>query len=145
MLMHMLAGDGAPETGALIAAMVDAGGASLACDAELALLRCAKLGARGEASPLTLCGAALRSAPTHSTPCTPLCWTCPYPTPPCSMSITRLKWQEPGPAGRCSCSHHGCAALAPSCPQKGGRRLTAGRRLRIIDHSQPGFGLCRQA
>ena len=56
-LMHMLGSGGVPETGALGAALVDAGAALLACNAELALARCAQ---SEDATCCTLCCAALR-------------------------------------------------------------------------------------
>ena len=55
-LMHML-GLGVPEAGMLGAALVDAGAALLACNAEVALARCAW---PQDATCRTLCGAALR-------------------------------------------------------------------------------------
>ena len=58
-LMHMLGLGCVPETGALVAALVDAGAALLACNAELALARCPW---PRDATCRTLCGAALRCA-----------------------------------------------------------------------------------
>ncbi len=56
-LMHMLASGGVPETGALGAALVDAGAALLVCSAELALAQCTW---SQDATCRTLCSAVLR-------------------------------------------------------------------------------------
>ena len=59
MLMHMLGSGGVLETGMLGAALVDAGAALLACNAEVAL---ARYRCPPDATCRTLCGAVLRSA-----------------------------------------------------------------------------------